>query len=121
MLIAFRSACDLLLFTVEDADVCLSRRIRRDIAERGRTVESVLNQYAKWVKPAFGKYIQPSMAFADLIIPRGRDNIHAIDLLTRDLAHTVAGIKAAEATALEEIEEWDGTLQEDSGVGVGMA
>jgi uridine kinase len=46
-----RTACDLTLFTVEDLDVCLARRLRRDIAERGRTIENVLIQYLRFVRP----------------------------------------------------------------------
>ncbi len=55
---AVRDACDLTLFTVEDLDVCLARRLRRDIAERGRSVDSVLEQYTRFVKPGFHNFIQ---------------------------------------------------------------
>ena len=59
-----RAACDLTLFTLEDLDICLARRLRRDIAERGRSVDGVLEQYCRFVKPGFHNFIQPSMNFA---------------------------------------------------------
>lgn len=60
-------------------------RIKRDIRERGRTVDSVLHQYHEFVKPGFIQYIQPSKGFADIIVPRARDNVVAIGMITRDL------------------------------------
>ena len=59
------------------------RRIKRDIAERGRDVDGILQQYARFVKPAFDDFVFPTKKFADVIIPRGLDNIVAIDLITR--------------------------------------
>ena len=59
-----RAACDLTLFTLEDLDICLARRLRRDISERGRSVDGVLEQYCRFVKPGFHNFIQPSMNFA---------------------------------------------------------
>ena len=56
-------------------------RLKRDIGERGRTLESVLAQYNKYVKPSFDYYIAPTMSFADIIVPRGGDNTIAIDLI----------------------------------------
>ena len=61
----------------------LGRRIKRDIAERGRDVDGILQQYARFVKPAFDDFVFPTKKFADVIIPRGLDNIVAIDLITR--------------------------------------
>ena len=78
-----RRAFDLTLFTTEDLDVCLARRLRRDIVERGRTVQSVLDQYVKFVKPGFTNFIRPSMSEADFIIPRAKENEVAIDLFAR--------------------------------------
>ena len=62
-------------------DICLLRRLTRDVAERGRTMEAVLTQYQKTVRPMFVKYIQPSKYHADIIIPRGGKNRIAIDVL----------------------------------------
>lgn len=74
------------MFTMEDLDVCLARRLRRDILERKRDVESVLRQYQTFVKPGFETFVRPSMLHADFIIPRARDNKTAIDMLARDIA-----------------------------------
>lgn len=85
-----RSLCDVTLFCSEDSDVCLARRLRRDLVERGRTVESVLAQYLRFVKPGFERFVAPSMANADFVIPRARDNVVAIDMLAGELARRVA-------------------------------
>lgn len=74
---------DLKIFVDTDADIRLSRRLKRDIGERGRSIDSVLAQYNKYVKPAFDYYIAPTMTFADIIVPRGGDNRIAIDLIVK--------------------------------------
>lgn len=66
-----RSELDLKIFVDTDPDVRLARRIDRDIAERGRTVESVIDQYFTTVRPMHIEFVQPSMRYADLIIPEG--------------------------------------------------
>lgn len=75
------------IFIDTDSDIRLSRRLRRDITERGRDLEGVLKQYNKFVKPAFDHYIEPSMIHADLIVPRGGENKVAINLVVRHV-HT---------------------------------
>lgn len=76
---------DLRIFVDTDDDVRLARRLRRDIAERGRELHGVMAQYTKFVKPAFDEFIRPSMRNADLIIPRGVENVVAIDLITQTI------------------------------------
>ncbi len=66
-----RSELDLKIFVDTDPDVRLARRIDRDISERGRTVESVIDQYFTTVRPMHIEFVQPSMRYADLIIPEG--------------------------------------------------
>lgn len=66
-----RSELDLKIFVDTDADVRLARRIDRDIAERGRTVDAVIDQYFSTVRPMHLEFVQPSMRYADLIIPEG--------------------------------------------------
>ncbi|GAB0491184.1 hypothetical protein MMPV_002436 [Pyropia vietnamensis] len=83
---AIRALMHMKVFVDEDADVCLSRRIRRDVATRGRSVESVLDQYGLFVKPAFENYILPTKRYADIILPRGGDNHVAIDLIIKHIA-----------------------------------
>jgi uridine kinase len=78
-----RDICDIKVFVDADADDRLIRVIRRDIIERGRSVDKVLERYLKTVKPSHIQFIEPTKTFADLIIPQGGDNLVAIDILTR--------------------------------------
>ena len=59
------------MFVDTDSDNRLARRLKRDISERGRDIEGVLKQYETFVKPAYDHYIEPTMSFADIIVPRG--------------------------------------------------
>jgi uridine kinase len=67
-----RTFLDFKIFVLTDDDVRLARRIKRDIVERGRTIEGVLKAYHKFVKPAHIEFVRPTMKYADLIVPRGR-------------------------------------------------
>ena len=62
-------------------DICLMRRIKRDVNERGRSMDSVMAQYQKTVRPMFLQFIEPSKQYADIIVPRGGKNRIAIDIL----------------------------------------
>eukprot|EP01114_Cavostelium_apophysatum_P022011 TRINITY_DN782_c0_g1_i2.p1 TRINITY_DN782_c0_g1~~TRINITY_DN782_c0_g1_i2.p1 ORF type:complete len:255 (+),score=32.05 TRINITY_DN782_c0_g1_i2:45-767(+) len=73
------------IFVDTDPDTRLSRRILRDISERGRDLEGVLTQYERTVKPSFDEYILPTKKYADVIIPRGADNLVAIDLIVQHI------------------------------------
>ncbi|KAL1490912.1 hypothetical protein ABEB36_011585 [Hypothenemus hampei] len=78
------------LFVDTDSDTRLARRVPRDIKERGRDLDQVLNQYMNFVKPAFEEFCFPTKKFADVIIPRGADNHVAIDLIVhhiKDILH----------------------------------
>lgn len=66
-------------------DVCLMRRLSRDVQERGRTMESVLQQYNDTVRPMFLQFIEPSKQYADIIVPRGGKNRIAIEMLKSDI------------------------------------
>ncbi|MCC7140464.1 MAG: uridine kinase [Candidatus Eisenbacteria bacterium] len=76
-----RALMDIKVFVDTDSDVRLLRRLRRDIHERGRTVESVLSQYETYVRPMHLEFIEPSKRFADVIIPEGGHNRVGVDLL----------------------------------------
>ena len=76
---------DLKIFVQTEDDVRLSRRLLRDTKERGRSIEGVLSQYFKFVKPSFDEYIRPTMKFADIIVPHGAHNQVAIDLIVMNL------------------------------------
>jgi len=78
---ALRDRFDLKIFVDTAADVRLIRRLRRDIAERGRTAESVIDQYLATVKPAHERFIEPSKRYADVIIPEGGLNRPALEVL----------------------------------------
>ncbi|HMM36616.1 MAG TPA: uridine kinase, partial [Thermoanaerobaculia bacterium] len=78
---ALRTLFDVRIFVDTDADVRLIRRIRRDIAERGRTLESVVSQYESTVRPMHLEFVEPSKRYADLIIPEGGENAVALEFL----------------------------------------
>jgi uridine kinase len=77
-----REQFDIKIFVDTDADLRFIRRLRRDIAERGRTVESVVNQYLETVRPMHLEFVEPSKRWADLIIPEGGFNPVALDVVT---------------------------------------
>ena len=77
--------CDLMdikIYVDTDADERLMRRIRRDMVERGRSIESIISQYSSTVKPMHEEFVEPSKKYADIIIPRGGENAPGIDMLT---------------------------------------
>ncbi|KAK4046071.1 Uridine kinase [Microbotryomycetes sp. JL201] len=78
---AIRDELDLRVFVQCDSDLMLARRLRRDIIERGRTAEGVLDQYLRFVKPSFDNFIQPTSRYADILVP-GEKNDRSIDLIT---------------------------------------
>ncbi|KAL1129405.1 hypothetical protein AAG570_013932 [Ranatra chinensis] len=92
---------DMKLFVDTDADIRLLRRLRRDICERARDLDGVLKQYCNMVKPAFYHYIAPSMAHADIIVPRGGENTVAIELIVHHVHTqlTLRGFKVREKLA----------------------
>ena len=78
---ALRNLMDIKVFIDTDADLRLIHRIRRDIADRGRTLDSVLDQYERTVRPMHYEFVEPSKRFADIIIPEGGRNLIAQELL----------------------------------------
>ena len=77
-----RDLMDIKVFVDTDADIRLCRRIIRDVRERGRTLESVVEQYLTTVKPMHEQYVEPSKKFADIIVPEGGQNLVALDMIT---------------------------------------
>lgn len=77
-----RELIDIKVFVDADADDRLSRVVSRDIQERGRSVNKVLERYNKTVKPMHFQFIEPSKRYADIIVPQGGNNLVAIDILT---------------------------------------
>jgi uridine kinase len=92
-----RELMDIKIFVDTDADERLIRRIRRDILERGRSVETVMNQYLSTVKPMHLEFVEPSKHWADIIIPRGADNLVAVDMVVTKIKSMIA----AKATIAE--------------------
>jgi uridine kinase len=78
---ALRAQMDIKVFVDTDDDTRFIRRLQRDVAERGRTMDSVIEQYLATVKPMHLEFVQPSKRYADVIIPQGGNNRVAIDLL----------------------------------------
>ena len=76
-----RDLMDIKIFVDTDADVRIIRRIIRDVRDRQRTLESVVNQYLDTVKPMHEMYVEPSKKYADIIIPEGGRNIVALDMI----------------------------------------
>ncbi|XP_033229330.1 uridine-cytidine kinase isoform X2 [Belonocnema kinseyi] len=95
------------LFVDTDSDTRLARRVPRDIKERGRDLEFVLNQYMNYVKPAFEEFCLPTKKFADVIIPRGADNTVAIDLIVqhiRDILSNRHSMEILESESPQKVE-----------------
>ncbi|MBB6630570.1 uridine kinase [Clostridium algidicarnis] len=82
-----RDLLDIKLYVDTDADVRIIRRLLRDINERGRTVESVINQYLNVVRPMHLQFVEPTKRYADIIIPEGGHNKVAIDIIVANIKH----------------------------------
>ena len=89
--------CDLMdmkVFVDTDADVRILRRIVRDVKERGRTLDSVVNQYLTTVKPMHEQFVEPSKRKADLIVPEGGHNLVALELLIKWVDNHLHAVEA---------------------------
>ena len=89
-----RDLMDVRIFVDTDADVRLCRRILRDVQERGRTLESVLDQYQNTVKPMHEKYVEPSKRFAHIVVPEGGQNQVALDMVTGRILRHLTEVEA---------------------------
>ncbi|WOT03799.1 uridine kinase [Shewanella youngdeokensis] len=87
---ALRDQMDASVFMDTPLDICFMRRLSRDVAERGRTMESVMSQYTETVRPMFLQFIDPSKQYADIIVPRGGKNRIATDILKARIQHLLA-------------------------------
>ncbi|WP_436802042.1 uridine kinase [Streptococcus dysgalactiae] len=81
-----RELMDIKLFVDTDDDIRIIRRIKRDMMERGRSLESIIDQYTSVVKPMYHQFIEPSKRYADIVIPEGVSNVVAIDLINTKIA-----------------------------------
>lgn len=81
-----RDLMDIKVYVDTDDDIRIIRRIKRDMEERGRTLDSVIEQYLTVVKPMYHQFIEPTKRYADIIVPEGGENHIAIDLITTKVA-----------------------------------
>ena len=88
-----RDVFDIKIFIDTDADERLLRRLKRDIVERGRSIESVMHQYITTVKPMHLEFVEPSKRYADIIIPRGSENTVGIDMVVVKIEALLRSLK----------------------------
>ena len=81
---------DIKVFVDTDSDIRIIRRIERDLKERGRTLDSVINQYLSAVRPSHLQFIEPTKRYADIIIPEGGENLVAIDIMASKIESVLA-------------------------------
>lgn len=86
-----RSLMDMKIFVDTDSDTRLARRVLRDTLEHGRDIDTVLNAYTMYVKPAFEDFSLPTKKYADVIIPRGASNTVALQLIIQHIADILKG------------------------------
>jgi len=84
-----REIVDIKIYVDTPPDICLIRRLQRDIKERGRSLDSVVRQYQETVRPMFLQFIEPSKRFADIIITHGGENKAAIDIVQSKLENFI--------------------------------
>lgn len=118
-----RNLMDLKIFVDVDEDICLSRRIFRDVTARGRQLESVIERYHKFVKPAYNNFIKPTKRFADIIIPRGTSNSIVIELLNYHLLYKLSELypEKNEELKKQESENPNNILKKDKVLGLSLS
>jgi uridine kinase len=89
-----RSLCDVKVFVDADPDVRLIRRIRRDMAHRGRPLQEILDQYLSTVQPMHLQFVEPTKRYADVIVPRGGHNSVAIEMIVAKIQRRIAAVAA---------------------------
>ena len=88
---ALRDLMDIKIFVDADADVRILRRIMRDVKKRGRSLDSVVNQYLTTVKPMHQQFVEPSKRYADIVVLEGGHNLVALDMIIQRIRSHVAG------------------------------
>lgn len=82
-----RQEVNMSVFVDTPLDICFIRRLQRDMEERGRSLQSVIDQYKSTVRPMFLQFIEPSKQYADIVVPRGGKNRVAINMLKVQIQH----------------------------------
>jgi uridine kinase len=90
-----RELFDVKIFVDTDADIRFIRRLQRDISERGRSTESVVQQYLSTVRPMHLEFVEPSKRYADVIIPEGGLNVVAMDMVVARIQALLRGTERA--------------------------
>ena len=88
---ALRSMFDIKIFVEADADVRILRRCLRDVEERGRTLQSVVDQYLTTVKPMHEQFVEPSRKYADIVVLQGGQNLVALDMIMQRIQSHIDG------------------------------
>ena len=88
---ALRALMDIKIFVDTDADVRILRRIMRDVKKRGRSLDSVVQQYLTTVKPMHEQFVEPSKRYADIVVPEGGRNLVALDMIIQRIRSHVSG------------------------------
>ena len=88
---ALRDLLDIKIFVDTDADVRILRRIMRDVKKRGRSLDSVVQQYLTTVKPMHEQFVEPSKRYADIVVPEGGRNLVALDMIIQRIRSHVSG------------------------------
>jgi len=86
---ALRELMDIKIYVDTDADVRILRRIMRDVRQRGRSLDSVVEQYLTTVKPMHEQFVEPSKRYADVIVPEGGENLVALMMLIQRIAYHI--------------------------------
>ena len=85
-----RDLLDIKIFVETDADVRILRRALRDVEERGRSMQSIVQQYLTTVKPMHEQFVEPSRKYADIVVLEGGHNLVALDMIIQRIAHHIA-------------------------------
>ncbi len=89
-----RELMDIRIYMDTPLDICFIRRMKRDIVQRNRTLESIIQQYTTTVRPMYTRFIEPSKRHADIIVPRGGENRIAIDMIKAKMKELLSGYNA---------------------------
>jgi uridine kinase len=92
-----RDLCDVKVFVDADPDIRLIRRIRRDMAKRGRPLDEILDQYVTTVQPMHLEFVEPTKRYADVIVPRGGHNAIAIEMIVAKIQRRLSSSRSAPA------------------------
>jgi uridine kinase len=92
-----RALCEVKVFVDADADIRIIRRIRRDIARRGRSLDEILDQYLRTVQPMHLQFVEPSKRYADIVVPRGGHNPVAVQMIVARIQGRLDGARPVPA------------------------